>query len=114
ATGRSESILAEHGPAIPSPPVDGSEKATPRSGANGSQVGLQFASEEELDKAIDWLWSAPELRELPRIHVGQNTMIVPASAVELFRQKGYHFTLCTVVSAGDLPPEEVNRIRREG
>jgi hypothetical protein len=77
-------------------------------------VGLHFASEEELDAAIDWLWTVPELRELPRVHVGDNTMVVPAGAADLFRRKGYQFTLRSVVSAGDLPAEEVNRIRREG
>jgi hypothetical protein len=82
--------------------------------ANTRQVGLRFVSGEELDAAIDWIWTVPELRELPRVHVGDNTMVVPAGAADLFRQKGYQFTLSTVVSAGDLPSEEVNRIRREG
>ena len=77
-------------------------------------MGLRFVSEDKLDLAIDWLWSVPELRELPRVHVGQNTMVVPAESVERFRQKGYDFTVCSVVFAGDLASEEVNRIRREG
>src|SRR5688572_19181261 len=84
----------------------------PRFWDNAHQVGLQFDSETDLDAAIDWLWEAPELRDLPRVHVGRNTMIVPAAALALFRQKGFQFTVCPVVSAGDLPPEEVNRIRR--
>jgi len=81
---------------------------------NSQQVGLQFGSTEELDAAIDWLWTDAILRDLPRVHVGRNTMIVPADTVDLFRNKGYHFTLSRVVSAGDLPPEDINRIRREG
>src|SRR5437660_882082 len=93
--------------------VNGAEEWAPSFWANPRHVGLQFASAMELDAAIDWLWSAPALRNLPRVHVGHNTMIVPAEAVELFRQKGYHFTLRTVVSAGDLPAEEVNRIRAQ-
>jgi len=86
----------------------------PRFAATTPQVALQFAAGEELDAAIDWLWSTPELRELPRVDVGENTIIVPEEAVELFRRKGYQFIQCAVVSAGDLPSEEVNRIRREG
>jgi hypothetical protein len=82
--------------------------------ANTQQVALRFASAEELDAAIDWLWVTPEMRELPRVHVGENTMVVPAGAVEAFRQRGFKFDATTVVSAGALPAEEVNRIRREG
>jgi hypothetical protein len=97
-----------------SAPVNGQERWAPQFWANAHKVALRFACEEELDAAIDWLWTAPELRDLPRVHVGRNTMIVPAGALELFRQKGFHFTVGKVVSAGDLPAEEVNRIRREG
>jgi hypothetical protein len=38
--------------------------------ANTRQVGLELPSEEELDAAIGWLWEDPEMRELPRVHVG--------------------------------------------
>jgi hypothetical protein len=94
--------------------VRGPEKWAPQFWANPRQVALRFASGEELDAAIDWLWSVQELRELPRVHVGQNTMVIPAGAVDLFRKKGFRFTQSLVVSAGELPAEEVNRIRREG
>jgi hypothetical protein len=77
-------------------------------------AALQFSSTEELDAAIGWLWEVPELRHLPRVHVGENTMIVPEGAVDAFKKKGYDFTVSKVVSAGDLPADEVNRIRREG
>lgn len=87
---------------------------SPRFWANPGHVALRFATEEELDAAIDWLWTAPELRELPRVHVGDNTMIVPEGAAEVFRQKGFQFTLSKVVSIGDLSPEEANRVRRQG
>jgi len=105
---------AEGNPTVPSFGTGEPSKWSPRFWANAPQAGLRFATEEELDAAIDWLWSVPALRDLPRVHVGRNTMIVPEAAVDIFRQKGYHFTLCTVVSAGDLSAEEVNRIRREG
>jgi hypothetical protein len=81
---------------------------------NSQQVGMQFSSVEDFDAAIDWLWTEPALRELPRVHVGRNTMIVPAESVAFFRKKGYNFTLSKVVSAGELAPEEIGLIRRTG
>ena len=77
-------------------------------------VGLQFGSREDLDAAIDLLWSDADLWGLPRVHVGSNTMIVPEDAVGFFQKKGCRFTLQQVTSTGDLPTEEVNRIRQGG
>lgn len=76
-------------------------------------VALEFPSSEELDRAIDWLWTSWELQHMPRRHVGRNTMIVPDTAVELFRQQSLQFEVLPVTSMGDIPPEEANRIRRE-
>jgi hypothetical protein len=76
------------------------------------KAALEFRSEEDLDALIDRFWSDPELYGMPRVYVGQDTVIVPAEAVDYLRQKGHPFTVRNVVSAGDLPPEEVNRIRR--
>src|SRR5260370_35329671 len=81
--------------------------------ANLRKVRIQFPSGEEVDSAIDWLWESPEMQSLPRVHVGENNMIIPEEAVDLFQKKGYQFALRSVVSAGDLPPEQVNHIRRE-
>ena len=75
-------------------------------------AALQFASEADLDAAIDLLWNAPELRGLPRVHVGDNTMIVPAEAVDVLRTKTRPFVVKPVVSAGELPPAEAAQIRR--
>ena len=86
---------------------------SPRFWANSAHVAIRFDSPEQLDAAIDWLWAAPEMRDLPRVHVGDNTMIVPAAAVEHFRSQGHRFTIRKVVSAGELPSEEVNRIRAQ-
>jgi hypothetical protein len=75
-------------------------------------VALRFASSEDLDALIDRFWSDPALWGLPRVYVGDNTVVVPAGAADYLRQQGHEFTLTKVVSAGDLPAEEVNRIRR--
>jgi hypothetical protein len=87
---------------------------SPRFWSNAEQVGIHFESTAELDSAIDWLWSSPLLRDLPRAHVGANTLVVPAPAVEFFQQQGFRMTLQPIISAGDLPAEEVNRIRKSG
>jgi hypothetical protein len=84
----------------------------PLLGGGGHQAALQFGSAEGLDALIDQFWSDPLLQGVPRIFVGDNTVIVPASVVEHLRQAGHEFAVQKVVSAGDLPAEEVNRIRR--
>jgi hypothetical protein len=76
------------------------------------QSALSFGADEDLNAAIDLLWNDAELRGMPRVHVGERTMIVPTAAVPLFCKKARNFTATAVVSAGDLPAEEVNRIRR--
>jgi hypothetical protein len=76
-------------------------------------VAIQFRTEEDLDAAIDLLWDDSELQGLPHVHVGDWTMIIPAQAVDCFQRKARNFCIKSVVSAGDLPPEEINRIRRE-
>ncbi|MFO0966362.1 MAG: hypothetical protein U0793_12365 [Gemmataceae bacterium] len=75
-------------------------------------VALRFVSVEELDEAIDWLWSDPELRHLPRVHVGKRTMAVPISAADHFQQRGFKFEPVPTTPAGDLSAEKMNRIRR--
>ena len=78
---------------------------------NDHLVALRFTSSEELDAAIDWLWADPEMRHLPRVHIAENTMAIPAQAEPRFARQGFRYTVCPVVSAGDLSAEEVNRIR---
>lgn len=81
---------------------------------NDSHASLQFATTEELDAAIDWLWSVPEMHQLPRVHVGENTIIVPTQTVEFFRKKGFQFVVGAVTSTSDLAAEEANRVRKTG
>jgi hypothetical protein len=77
-------------------------------------VALTFDTEADLDEAIEFLWTDDELWGLPRVHVGRNTMIVPKDGVEHFKRLGCKFTIHKVRSAGDLSPEEINKIRRHG
>jgi hypothetical protein len=103
-----DSMNAQISPShVPSKPVAHSPSGSP-------EVGIQFGSTEELDSAIDFLWADPRLRDLPRIHVGRNTMIVSHEMANTLHEQGYQFSLRKVVSAGELSSEEMNKIRREG
>lgn len=73
---------------------------------------LKFSSEADLDAAIDLLWSDEDLYALPRAHVGENTIIVPAESVGLFRKKGLTFTDSKVAPATGRPSKEIGRLRR--
>jgi len=75
------------------------------------QAALQFPSKEGLNALIDALWREPLLQGMPRVYVGENTVIVPASVVEDLRRKGQQFIVQKVLAAGDLSTEEVNQIR---
>ena len=54
------------------------------------------------------------MRELPRVHVGENTIIVPTEAMLAFRKAGFQFVVEQVKSTSDHTPETANRIRRTG
>ncbi len=73
---------------------------------------LTFASREDFDAAIALVWTE-ELIEMPHDLVGSYTMIVPPEAVPFFKRSGLKFEDTEVLSAGDLPPEEIAQLRRE-
>lgn len=77
------------------------------------QSALKFRSTKALDAAIAVLWKDDELYGLPRAHVGDNTMIVPTEAVPILKARGLQFKESRVLSAAELPPEEIDRLRRE-
>jgi hypothetical protein len=73
---------------------------------------LIFTDDKDLDAAVDLLWS-DDLYDLPHALAGGDTIIVPAEAVPYFRDKGLKFRNTRVRSAGELPPKEIARLRRE-
>src|SRR5262249_30318308 len=70
--------------------------------ADERQSALQFASEEKLDAFIDGIWRDASLRDMPRAHVGDNTVIVPSEAVG-FLKDVCDFVESPVVPAGSVP-----------
>ena len=77
------------------------------------QRALQFTSEEELDKALGVIWHDDTLRDVPRAHVGDNTIIIPATAVEPLRRSGLQFSESRVKPAVEATPNELSTMRRE-
>ena len=60
-------ILAEkteNFPDVSGASVTEAEKWHPRFWANEGKVSMRFATTAELDAAIDWLWTVPDLREM--------------------------------------------------
>lgn len=73
---------------------------------------LTFRSDRGIDAAIDLLWSE-ELAGVPHALAGGDTLIIPAEAVPFFKARGLKFRNTRVLSASELPAEDINRLRRE-
>jgi hypothetical protein len=71
---------------------------------------LKFATEEDLDAAIDFLWS-DALEALPHDTPDSRSIIVPAEAVDYFSKAGLKFTAEKLRSISDLGPDEIARLR---
>lgn len=72
---------------------------------------LTFASPKELEAAIELLWT-DELRTLPHETPDGRSLAVPAEAVSYFARAGLRFAEKAALSIGDLPAEEIRRLRR--
>lgn len=81
-------------------------------GAYRDLRAVQFAAKADFQAATKLLWSG-EFPRPPFDLVGYETIIVPAEAVSYFREQGLNFTETAVLSAGDLPAEKINKLRRE-
>ena len=73
---------------------------------------LTFMNYQDFRAAIDLVWTEA-LREMPHALPGGFTMIVPPEAVPFFAKSGLQFEDTEVLSAGDLPPEEISKLRKE-
>jgi hypothetical protein len=72
---------------------------------------LIFSSAKELEAAIDLLWTS-NLRNLPHETPDGNSLVVPAEAIEYFRQAGLRFTDKRVRNVTELPTGEIRRLRK--
>ena len=83
-----------------------------RLGHYKQKKALKFPTDAELDKALELFWKDDELYGLPRDYADGQTVVVPAEAVALLRQKGLQFQEINVVSSGDLPPDRERQLRK--
>ncbi|MSU77999.1 MAG: hypothetical protein EXS16_07875 [Gemmataceae bacterium] len=72
---------------------------------------LVFSDENELEKAIDLLWT-DELRHLPHDSPDGRSLVIPADAVACFTLAGLKFTSRKLRSVADFSAEEIARLRR--
>jgi hypothetical protein len=79
--------------------------------ANSELRALQFNSTEEMDRAIDLIWSDPDFRNLPSDIVDGLTLAVPEDSVEYFRAKALQFTVSKIVDPGELSRKKLAQVR---
>jgi hypothetical protein len=71
---------------------------------------LTFASEKELEAAIDFLWT-DQLRTLPHDTPDGQSIVVPSEAVEFFTRAGLAFASRSLPSIRDLSPSAIRKLR---
>jgi hypothetical protein len=72
---------------------------------------LRFKTREDLERAIDLLWT-DELRTLPHDTPDGKSLVIPAEAVRYFSEAGLQFTDRRLGSIGELSPAEIRKLRR--
>ncbi|HYV39059.1 MAG TPA: hypothetical protein VE988_25460 [Gemmataceae bacterium] len=72
---------------------------------------LKFDTTEDLNAAIDLLWSEP-LQTLPHDTPDGRSIIVPAEAVPYFTRAGLRFVTYRLRAMSELGPNEISRLRR--
>jgi hypothetical protein len=75
-------------------------------------VSLTFASDKEIDKGIELLWT-DALRTLPHDLTDGYTIIIPKEAAEHFVRAGLRFRQRRVRRSSEVPAREIARLRKE-
>ena|SRR5579859_2238508 len=74
---------------------------------------MTFEDDAQGDAAIDLLWTDP-LRDMPWDLAGGDSIIVPAEAVQFFREAGLKFIENELLTHDDLTAAELNELRKQG
>ncbi len=91
--------------------IDTARSCTACSPLEKRYVQIEFNSEKELEAAIDLLWT-DNLRKLPHETPDGNSLVVPAEAIDYFRQAGLRFTDKRLRNVTELPADVVRRLRK--
>jgi hypothetical protein len=71
---------------------------------------LVFENDEELDRAIDLLWT-DALRDLPHDSPDGRSIVIPKEAVEYFARAGLKFSAEKQLSISDLTSDQIAALR---
>lgn len=74
---------------------------------------LEFSTVEEIERALDVIWSNPELRELPDYSPDGMSLMLPADAVPVMQVAGLTFKVSDVLAPQDLSFDELAEMRRQ-
>lgn len=77
------------------------------------QRAVQFATREEVHRAIDLFCKDEELYAAPYAPVGRNTLIVAAEVVPYLKARGLTFTESKVLTGRDISSENLRRMQHE-
>jgi len=77
---------------------------------------IRFHSEEDMDAFIDLIWIEADLKGMPHIPVGENTIIIPRAAENIVSRKlsgKYCVNIGSVLDPQDLPADEFAKLQQE-
>ncbi len=80
---------------------------------NAELRAVKFRSVKEFDRAIDLLWSDPDLKGMPNRTPDGKTLIVPKEGVAILISKRFKFTVSELLNRDELGPGELAEMRRK-
>ncbi len=94
-----------------SKPAEGPSKWRASLSAYRNLLWLVFENQDELEKAVDLLWT-DELYDLPHDSPDGKSIVIPADALDHFTRSGLKFKAEKLRSIGEFSPEEIAAMRR--
>jgi hypothetical protein len=72
---------------------------------------VTFESDEDFRAVLKLFWNSPELFGVPRDIIAGRTIVVPSEVVHVLQPTELKFTHSRVLSAGELPANELAELR---